>query len=273
MPFLPLLSTKLPPLDAHLRDRLWRGNTLLASNHSIASGFASLDAQLPGGGWPTRCLNELLIPALGIGEIRLLAPCLATLVQARRQIIVLASSTSEHGLLYPDGWAQLGIDPKAVLLVQSERPADHLWAIEQSLKSAAFGALLTWLPEAKPDALRRLQLAAAGADGLSFFLRPAKVQDQSSPAPLRLLLGRPPSSGTADRLLSVRLIKRRGPLLEQPILLRLPDPRPLRHRTPKGIPTRSGNGASTALPTVLRHALGRPLLSDAASRSHPTPAT
>ena len=41
-----------------------------------ASGFAALDAELPGGGWPRRVLSELLLPHPGVGEIRLLAPAL-----------------------------------------------------------------------------------------------------------------------------------------------------------------------------------------------------
>lgn len=274
MPSLPLPSAALPHLEGCLRDRLWRGDALVASTSSISSGFPGLDAQLPGMGWPTRCLTELLVPAPGIGEMRFLAPCLGRLAQSKRQIIVLASAGTDHGLLYPDGWAQLGIDSSMVLLIQAEKAADRLWAVEQSLRSAAFGALLAWVPEARPDALRRLQLAAANADGLSFLIRPAKAQDQASPAPLRLLLGRTHSHQTADRFLSVQLIKRRGPILERPILLKVPDPRFLRGRSVQGLtPSRVGSASVPHSPTVLHHAVGRLSLPDIAARSHPTPAT
>jgi protein ImuA len=282
MSHLSLRASRLAQLDAHLsaplRERLWQGDMLFAPASSVASGFAALDAQLPGGGWPARCLTELLIPAPGIGEMRLLAPCLAALVKAQRQIIVLASDEADHGLLYPDGWAQLGIDPRGLLLVRAERPADRLWAVEQSLRSAAFGALLAWLPEARADALRRLQLAAASAQGLSFLLRPAGAQAQSSPAPLRLLLARPPALQTQDRLLSIQLIKRRGPMQVQPLLLRLPEPRALhRPAAPATTPARTTRLAPASLTpaaswTVLNHALGRSALPDTAPRSHPAPA-
>ena len=47
-----------------------------AGVQTVASGFAALDAELPGGGWPRRVLSELLLPHPGVGEIRLLAPAL-----------------------------------------------------------------------------------------------------------------------------------------------------------------------------------------------------
>jgi len=48
-------------------------------------------------------------------------------------------------------------------------------------------------------------------------LRELAVQQQASPAPLRLAL----RAGGADRL-SLRVLKRRGPPLAQPLLLELP---------------------------------------------------
>jgi protein ImuA len=202
--------------------------------------------------------------------MRLVAPCLAQLARAKRQIIVMASAEARCGLLYPDGWAQLGIDPALILLIQTERLADRLWALEQSLKSAAFGALLAWLPETRPDALRRLQLAAAKASGLSFLVRSASAQMHCSPAPLRLLLGRAQHSLIEDRLLSVRIIKRRGPVLDEALLLKLSDPRPLRSRSlAHRLPARTPSVMSFS---VLEHAVGRPPLSNTAPRSHPTSA-
>ena len=57
---------------------LWRASQLGAGRQRCtASGFALLDAQLPGGGWPHGVLTELLLAQPGIGELRLLAPTLA----------------------------------------------------------------------------------------------------------------------------------------------------------------------------------------------------
>ena len=74
-----------PEIPERLRSALWRGDQMERSvDPAFPSGFALLDAQLPGGGWPRRVLTELLLPHPGVGEIRLLSPCLtATQRQGR----------------------------------------------------------------------------------------------------------------------------------------------------------------------------------------------
>jgi protein ImuA len=128
------------------------------------------------------------------------------------------------------GWAlaQLGVDMQALVVVHGRdgthgarhrlASADLLWALEQALKSGQVGAVLAWLPaRLRADALRRLQLAAQAHDGPAFLLRDIDARCKPSPAPLRLAL----HSAGIDAL-SVRLLKRRGPALAQPLLLALP---------------------------------------------------
>lgn len=96
--------------------------------------------------------------------------------------------------------------------------ADLLWALEQSLKSGHVGAVLAWLPvNLRADALRRLQLAAQSHAGPVFLFRDALARARPSAAPLRLLLQPAGVDG-----LAVRVLKRRGPLLAQPLRLALP---------------------------------------------------
>jgi protein ImuA len=98
--------------------------------------------------------------------------------------------------------------------------ADLLWALEQSLKSGHVGAILAWLPlSLRADALRRLQIAAQAHDGPVFIFRDVQARSKPSPAPLRLLLQPAGVDG-----LSLRLLKRRGPPLAQPLRLVLPSP-------------------------------------------------
>jgi hypothetical protein len=253
-------SSSLAQLESNLRDRLWRGDMLVSTKNSISSGFSALDAQLPGNGWPTHCLTELLCPTAGVGELRLIAPALSRLVKAGRQVVLLLPTEDEHRLVYPDGWSQLGIDPGSLLMIRASRPADRLWAIEQTLKSASFGALLGWVDPLRPEALRRLQVAAAGADGLSFLFRPQQAQHHASPAPLRLVVGE--TAHASQRRLSVNIIKRRGPVLAGPLFIDVALPRSLRPKvlSPKPVVTPVSSSQS--------HALGRPLLSDTAPRSY-----
>ncbi len=212
------------PEDLH--PALWRAHQLgRAREAACASGYPELDAVLPGGGWPTRALTELLLPHPGIGEMRLVAPALAAL-QARQLGVMLFDPPAQ-----PYAWAlgACGLDVQQVYVVRSRAAergratgplpaADVLWALEQSLKSGHLGAALAWLPaRLAADALRRLQLAAQAHDGPVFLLREEAQRLRPSPAPLRLLL-----RAAGPDLLRVQLLKRRGPPLAQPLLLELP---------------------------------------------------
>lgn len=248
--------------------RLWRGDALSATPlPSTPSGFRALDSELPGGGWPSRCLTELLLAHPGVGEIRFLAATLASLTQSRREIVLLTPPHTPD----PAGWEQLGIDMRRVLIVRAARPADRLWALEESLKSAAFGALVAWLPEdqalARHDALRRLQSAAASAGGLTFLMRPSAAQYHASPAPLRLALAVGQPAGQR-RTLSVRMLKRRGPVLARPLTLMLPEVRqslrPFKPITEERALAELAK-SPVATSSALSHALAGHPLSDAAA--------
>lgn len=208
---------------------LWRAHQLGRERVGVqATGFDALDVELPGGGWPTRALTELLLPRPGIGELRLLAPALAA-VQKTRQCVMLIDPPAP---LHAWAWQGLGLklDAEHLVIVQ-RRPndrvrgplrehlpaADMLWAAEQALASSHLGALLAWLPARLPaDALRRLQLAAQAHDGPAFLLREVAARSRPSPAPVRLALA-PAGLDT----LQLRLFKRRGPALQQPLVLAL----------------------------------------------------
>ena len=67
-------------LDEVLSDpRIWRGKAANQTPDGLSTGHAALDAALPGNGWPRSALSEILLPADGIGELRLLLPALGEL--------------------------------------------------------------------------------------------------------------------------------------------------------------------------------------------------
>lgn len=221
----PITLPLAPSLEA-LHPALWRAHQLGRQAVSVlASGFAALDAQLPGGGWPAGTLTELLLPHPGIGELRLLAPVLRQLQQQQQRCLMWFDPPTT-----PCAWAlaSLGLDVQRLVVVHAasvlalasakKNAADSLWALEQALKSGHLGAVLAWLPARLPaDALRRLQLAAQGHDGPVFLLRADSEAKRASAAPLRLLL-----ASAGPDLLQVHLFKRRGPPLAQPLVLSLP---------------------------------------------------
>ena len=201
-----------------LHPSLWLGHQLGRHGDAVvASGFAALDVELPGGGWPRRCLSELMLRHPGIGEMRLLAPALAE-AQTRRVVMLFDPPLQ----LNAAALASFGLDLEKMLIVSTRARvmpgSDSLWALEQALKSGHVGAVLAWLPpRLRAEQLRRLQLAAHNHDGVAFVVREAVVADRPSASPLRLAL----RAGGADSL-EIHVIKRRGPPPLAPLTLELP---------------------------------------------------
>ena len=202
-----------------LHPALWLGHQLgRHADVAVPSGFALLDAQLPGGGWPRRVLTELLLPHPGVGEIRLLAPSLAATQRSGRLVMVFDPPAQ----LSAQALAALGFDVSALLVINTRSRVipgtDSLWALEQALKSGHVGAVLAWLPpRLRAERLRRLQIAAQAHDGPAFVMREVEAQQRPTAAPLRLGL----RAGGAD-VLTVSVLKRRGPPLPNPLRLDLP---------------------------------------------------
>ncbi|AHV92562.1 translesion DNA synthesis-associated protein ImuA [Bordetella holmesii] len=199
------------PTPEHIHPALWRATQLArASARVVPTGHSELSAQLPEGGWPIGCLTELLLPHPGSGEVRLLAAAIAERDDARAIALVQPPFTPHIA-----AWRQCRLAPERLLWVAPPRPGDALWAAEQILKHASCTALLCWLPQVRPESLRRLHLAAQASDTLFFVLRPAQAAHHASPAPLRLALAPAPNG------LSIQILKRRGPVCDTPIFLPL----------------------------------------------------
>ena len=214
------LSADQPRTGPDLGPGVWHASELGASAHGVRhSGHAVLDAQLPGGGWPCGSLTEVLQAQPGLHEWRLLLPALRG--AAREGTVLLVGSPHAPGLA---ALAALGLAPQALLQVEADRPAERLWAAEQALRCEAVTALVAWLPQARPEQLRRLHLAAQAREGtgggpLCFAFRPAAARHESSAAPLRLLLRH-----ADDGRLELDVFKRRGPALDAPLRLDAPLP-------------------------------------------------
>lgn len=202
------------------RPDIRRANDLAAVLHpGVPTGFAELDAELPGGGWPGGMLTEILPAHEGIGELRLLGPALAALSHRNRRLAWIAPPY----LPYAPALAAAGIDLSTLIIVRTGSPADALWAAEQCLNAAACGAVLLWPPRIGYAELRRLQLAADGTGALALLFRPPHAATQSSPAALRLAL-----STTAGGL-AIKILKRRGAALDRPLVVNIAPPHSKEH--------------------------------------------
>lgn len=197
---------------------LWLASQLARGTmRCVDTGFDALSAELPGRGWPTGVLIDLLLCQSGAGALRLLSPALQTLAPGR--IALLQAPHAPQAI----GWRQLGVDAARLLSVRAEAMGDAAWAAEQILKSGSCAALLFWPQHLRKDSLRRLHLAAQGGNTLFIMLRAHSGIADASPAPLRLALS------AAAGGISVRFIKRRGPQRDAPLFIPLPSLNLLHH--------------------------------------------
>ncbi len=99
-----------------------------------------------------------------------------------------------------------------------QAPKDALWAFEQALRAPECGAAFAWLATHDERALRRLQVAAReGRTWGALWRRPGQ-RGSATAAPLRLALA------PQDGRLAVRVLKRRGAELPQPVLMDVAQP-------------------------------------------------
>jgi len=238
-------------LPAHSPDELagvWRADQLQQVPQAVlSSGHAELDAELPGGGWPLGQLTEVLQLQSGQHEWRLLLPALKCAV-AQGPLVLIGAPLLPH----LPALAAAGIPAAQLLRIDARTPAERLWATEQVLRCRDLGALLAWLPQARPEQLRRLQLASTTTQALVFAFRPEAARHESSPAPLRLTLRTAPD----EQGLSVELLKRRGPVIDRPLTIAAPLPvmAALRKRRPLKDP-----GHAVDRPATLRPARRQPV--------------
>ena len=212
-PLSPLLETPIVAtvelhvgrsIPAAVQAAVWRGTELGSSITSVCTtGWESFDTELPGGGWPRRSVSEVLAAQPYVLEWRLLGPALKQVVADGGQVVVVGPARRPHlpGLLHA------GIDERQLVWIQAELPAERLWVTEQLIKSNSAGAVVAWLPQARQEQIRRLQVCSTGCEGLVFLCRPESARHEASAAPLRVH-----AAVGIDWELKVDIFKRRGPV-------------------------------------------------------------
>jgi protein ImuA len=159
-----------------------------------STGRTALDARLPGGGWPTASLIEVLLDDTGLGEVQLFLPALVECQRSTGQ-----DGTDEAPWLvwiapphepYAPALAQQGIELGRLLVVRPASATEALWAAEQALGSGVCAAVFLWLKGTDDRWLRRLKLAAEAGGALGVLFRPERHRFESSPASLRLAVSR-----------------------------------------------------------------------------------
>lgn len=197
------MSDQISSLLKH--PKLWRASEQKSdqSEHRyIPTGYPSLEENLPGNGWPVGALTEIVSDAVGIGELRLVMPALASLTRKGRWLVWITPPY----IPYAPALARYGIVLSRTMVVQAVSHLESIWAAEQILRNHMAGAVLLWSYPNDGRKLRRLQLAAeaGGSWGVLFTRSPS----HSSPAALRLRLDT--SSFETTREPMVQVLKCRG---------------------------------------------------------------
>jgi protein ImuA len=191
---------------------LWRGRrsgkTLF---RGIPTGYPELDRVLPGEGWPRGAVIELLLEAIGVGELRLMLPAMRTLIAEGRLIVMIDTPYRP----YAPALSDLGLDLDAVYLVAPDTAEDAWWAAEKTLLNPACGMVLLWSGTVhgrrrgllKDAAVRRLQVAAQASQAILLLYRAwerGRRDSQNPWAALRLGLA------SRDGGLIIDVLKARG---------------------------------------------------------------
>jgi len=180
--------------------RIWRGRRPESWRAPvITSGHAALDAVLPGGGWPVGALTEIVAPAQGIGELRLLLPLMRRVAGDGRRLVWVAPPFEP----YAPALVQAGVEIGRMLVVAvADRRRDLGWTLELLLRHPETGLVLAWPRTLPLSAWRRLQLAAAESGTLGMLFSDGAAGDTT--AALRLSLG------VCEGGLELRILKARG---------------------------------------------------------------
>ena len=195
----------------HNNRLIWRGkNTPASSNRGLATGYASLDAVLPEGGWSQGSLIEAIVPKWGIGELQLFLPVMVAASQAKQQLVWIAPP---H-IPYAPALVSNGISLNHVLVLHPSHQRDVPWAMEMVLRQRCCAMALAWVEQLTPKIVRRLQLAAEEGESLGVLFHSNKHRNNSFAA-TRLLLA-PSEAG-----LHVSILKSRSTHCGQTITLSL----------------------------------------------------
>lgn len=197
--------------DLRQRGDVWLANEGLASPRpGLPTGHATLDAELPGGGWPSGDMTELLTDCHGQGEVSLLLPLFARASREEGWLAWVAPPAIPNA----GALAAAGVITPRMLVIATATAGETVWALRQALESGACSAVAGWLDTQDTALLRRLQLAARDSTAPLLLFRPAAAAHAASPAALRLRLSAGPGQS-----LDIDVFKRRGRPASHPVRL------------------------------------------------------
>ena len=188
-------SQPMEDLRAHIRALEKPG--WAAEEKLFSLGIPEIDRQLPTGGFVPNALYEVLPdqPVDAGAATGFCITLLAALLKHRKGCIFwcLNESATDAGEIYPPALASYGLDPRRLTIAKIKRDMDVLWAMEETLRSNAFTAVVGEVKEISMTVSRRLQLAAEENEVFALLLRPAMKEPGLSAAVQRWRIKAAPS--------------------------------------------------------------------------------
>lgn len=167
-----------------------------------STGFAALDALLPGGGWPANGLIEIVSQQQNLAELQLLMPVLRQRSHQPTSLLWISPPYPLHG----PALRQADINVNNSFVIPSQTGCNSaLWSIEKALQSQECGMVLAWQNWLSARVMRRLELAAQAGGTLGVVFHQRALHD--SPASLQLQIEVPAPSKQGHPQLLVRLLK------------------------------------------------------------------
>src|SRR3984885_15333650 len=150
----------------------------------IPFGVAAIDRYLPQGGLAGGALHEIVPEQDALSAaFGFVVALLARLARVHTLFFVVpAYGFRRYGRLYGHGACALGLDPNRLILVETARRQETLWAIEEAFHSRVAAAIDGLIDKLDLRLSQRLQLSATDAGLLLFLLRPAEILQASAAA-------------------------------------------------------------------------------------------
>jgi protein ImuA len=186
----PQLRETLRSLSQQLRQLGAAPNWSQSEAARRSTGIAALDELLPGRGVAPGTMLECLAEGAGSGAGSLAFAATAALTGERRFAVVI----DPRRTFYPPAVTAWRTALDRLVVVHPPDEASTLWAWEQSLRSPGSAVVVGWLGRVRPQAFRRLKLAAETGGGVSWLLRSSQFLRQPSWADIRLQV-RPRAGG------------------------------------------------------------------------------
>lgn len=148
-----------------------QGHKQVSDGQSRSLDLGMIEQRFPGGIFPRGAVHELISTTSEAAAVT--SGFLSVLLEKMMQSggFCLWISTLPRRSIYPPALKAFGIDPERFLFVDTSKPRDTLWALEECLKCDALVAVVGELTELSFNESRRLQLATESSQVTGFIHR------------------------------------------------------------------------------------------------------